>query len=365
MKQPLTSLWIINVIKAVASQLIVLHHFISYGPLARTLKSHATELFDWLYHDGRMAVQAFLVVGGFLAARSLSPHPGSLAFEPSGRVVFRLAWHRYVRLVSPYVVALLLAIVFAACARFLMQDPDTPAAPSFKQILCHLFLIHDIVGLDALSAGVWYIAIDLQLFCLLLLMLWLSQRLAIAFRLKADSLALLLLISLSASSLFWFNRYDSMDMWAIYFVGAYALGVLVQWSCESNPKQPWLLLLLLIYALALAVEWRTRLVVSLVIGSLLWLGHRSNLHPMLGLGHRKVIDWLSRISYSVFLVHYPVVLLIGTIIALHWPENVTMAAMGYLMAWLATLGLAHLLYSRVETKVGFKPDFLPIHRSIG
>lgn len=350
MKAVQTSLWFVDAIKALASQLIVWHHFIAYGPMARTLRPHASGLFDWLFNDGRMAVQAFLVVGGFLTARSLAPRPGVLAFESSGGALVQLVWGRYIRLLRPYLLALLLAIVVAACARFLMQDPDTPAPASFKQLLFHVLLIHDIAGVDALSTGVWYVAIDLQLYGLLIFMLWLSQRLASVGGLGARAVSLLLIIGLAALSLLWFNRVDSLDIWCIYFFGAYSLGVIVQWRTAEHTdeklKSPWLLILLLVYVLALFLQWRVHLVVSLLTATVLWLGLNTKFLPVPSIG--KFIGWLSRISYSVFLIHYPVVLLVGTVIAWRWPESVPSAIVGYLVAWLLTLGLAHAVYCYVE-----------------
>ena len=45
-------------------------------------------LTSWLFDYGRMAVQVFLVVGGFLAASSLAPR-GEAAFSQPGRLIFR------------------------------------------------------------------------------------------------------------------------------------------------------------------------------------------------------------------------------------------------------------------------------------
>lgn len=53
------TVWIIDFIKALASQLIVWHHFVSYGPLIKTLRPYASGVVDWLFVDARMAVQAF------------------------------------------------------------------------------------------------------------------------------------------------------------------------------------------------------------------------------------------------------------------------------------------------------------------
>lgn len=63
----------IDALKAVASQLIVLHHLAFYGPMSDVANGLAPALFSWLSQDARIAVQIFLVIGGFLAARTLAP----------------------------------------------------------------------------------------------------------------------------------------------------------------------------------------------------------------------------------------------------------------------------------------------------
>ena len=57
----------VDLLKAVASQLIVLHHLAFYGPMAHQARPLAPALFDWLAGPARMAVQVFLVTGGFLS----------------------------------------------------------------------------------------------------------------------------------------------------------------------------------------------------------------------------------------------------------------------------------------------------------
>jgi peptidoglycan/LPS O-acetylase OafA/YrhL len=68
----------------------------------------APGLTDWLYDYGRMAVQVFLVVSGFLAASALAPG-GVATFGPPARLVFR----RYLRLVRPFLVALAVTVAVA------------------------------------------------------------------------------------------------------------------------------------------------------------------------------------------------------------------------------------------------------------
>jgi peptidoglycan/LPS O-acetylase OafA/YrhL len=62
----------IDLLKALACSLIVLHHLAFYCPMADYVRSMAPTLMDGLADYGRIAVQVFLVMGGFLAARPFS-----------------------------------------------------------------------------------------------------------------------------------------------------------------------------------------------------------------------------------------------------------------------------------------------------
>jgi hypothetical protein len=164
---PGTSLTVVDTIKAVASQVIVLHHLAFYGLLSNAVEPHAPAVLDWLSEYGRIAVQCFLVVGGFLAARSLMPSLGA-TWRPIGASSLPpLLWKRYVRLMRPYLVALLMAVAAAWLARWLVADPDIPQAPTLAQLGWHLLLLQDLMESPALSAGVWYVAIDMQLYALM------------------------------------------------------------------------------------------------------------------------------------------------------------------------------------------------------
>ena len=64
---------LIDALKAVASQFIVLHHLAFYGPMSDFTHQLWPGLITWLSQDARMAVQVFLVISGFLSARALAP----------------------------------------------------------------------------------------------------------------------------------------------------------------------------------------------------------------------------------------------------------------------------------------------------
>ena len=211
---------LIDMIKGVACATIVWHHLAFYGPMSDIAQPLAPDLMAWLYDSGRRAVQVVLVLGGYLAAASLAPQ-GLARFDSASQQITR----RFVRLVVPYSVALLLAVLVAALVGNWMDHPSVPGAPDLGKLVANALLLQDIVGEEALSAGVWYVAIDFQLFALMALLLW-SGRIRIV--------APALVLAVATASLFWFNRDARWDNWAIYFFGSYGLGAAAWWASDRK-----------------------------------------------------------------------------------------------------------------------------------
>ena len=333
---------LIDGLKLAAAQFIVLHHLSVYGPLAEGLRALAPQLSGWLFAYGRMAVQVFLVLGGYLAARGL----GGEALARHG--LGTLLWRRYLRLALPLLAALALAMLAATLARPWLDAELVGSVPSLSQVLAHALLLHGVLGIESLSAGVWYVAIDLQLYALLALLLWAGR--------ERPLLARLTIVALVALALFVFNLDPGLDNWAVYFFGAYGLGVLFRWA-ERLRRPGWgLALLSLLAGLALAYEFRERLVVALTA---LWLlalglrwrgealpGWRAALQRLLALGGQS--------SYSLFLVHFPVCLLVNAAFEALAPAEPRsgwiLAALA--LAWGLSQGAGLAFYRWVELPAG-------------
>lgn len=348
MKDPETSVGTIDLIKAVASQLIVLHHFVIYGPMSGAVRSIAADLMDWLAADARLAVQAFLVMGGFLAAKSLIPSPGSASSRLMQAGLLPLLLARYARLALPYVLAVALSIVCAAVARGLIADPDAPAAPTLGQFIAHVFLLQDLLDVPALSTGVWYIAIDFQLYALFVLILWSVGHFAALLNIQSGILMVKVCVGLMVASLFWLNRDSSLDEWAPYFFGSYGLGIMAQWARQSSRKPVWLIALISIVAVALVLDWRSRIAVAGVMALLLAVAPGSIPLPSNIL--RNMVARLGKISYSLFLVHYPIVMCTGAVVAWLWADDQSMNALGLVTAWLLSLFVAGVMHEFVELR---------------
>lgn len=333
------SLLLIDAIKALAAQLILLHHLALYGPMSDVVRPMAAGLVQWLEEDARMAVQVFLVIAGFLSARSLAPD----GFLRTGAPV-RAVGRRFLRLAVPYWVAIVLAVAAAAIARRLTELDHTPAPPTLAQLAANFLMLQDPLGMEALSAGLWYVAIDLQLYGLFALLLWLGS---VSTR---SLLAVWLVAGMALASLLYFNRIAALDVWALYFFGAYGLGALAWWGTRLT-FGAWLLLAIAFMTLAaLAVEWRTRLALAgMTALALAWGSAGVRWHLPTGLA--RIIHALGKTSYAVFLTHYPVCLLFNALAGRFWPASPAANMASLLLAWITSLLAGACLYRWVEAPV--------------
>jgi peptidoglycan/LPS O-acetylase OafA/YrhL len=205
-----------------------------------------------------------------------------------------------------------MAVVSNAVASHWMDHHSISAPPSVAQLLAHVFYLQDILGYQALSAGIWYLAIDFQLFALVLVLTALTRWLARALALRPQAAATLTratLATLAVASLFWFNRDSGFDRWAIYFFGAYFVGMVLRWALAGLIPSGYLWAYLVLMMAAVAVEWRVRLLVAALTAVIvMFAGNRQILQSW---PKSPLIAYLGQTSFSLFLVHFPVCLVVN------------------------------------------------------
>lgn len=340
----------VDLFKIVAVQLIVLHHLAFYGPMSDQVELIAPALIAWLDDYARIAVQVFLVTGGFLAARSLSPL-GTPGITRPWRTIGR----RYLKLVPPFLVATLLAVAASALASLWMTHASISAPPTIRQLAAHALLLHGVLGYASLSAGAWYVAIDFQLYAMMTLLLWMSG----VFATRRPALWLLpgLVVLLSALSLLVVNRDAAWDDWAPYFFGSYGLGAIAWWARDlrRSPATARLLLgaMLLPAIAALMIDFRSRIAVAVVLACALVLINRSAIGDAWNQDRR--LDWIDRLgkmSYSVFLIHFPICLVVNAWFNHFAPAEPLWQGLGMLTAWVGSLLAGALFHQWIELPLG-------------
>jgi peptidoglycan/LPS O-acetylase OafA/YrhL len=333
---------LLDAMKGLGCIAIVLHHLAVYGPMSDVVRGDFPAIIGGLEIYGRLAVQMFFVLAGFLVAAQLAPE--GQPSTSSTTSALGLILKRYRRLVTPFVFAIACAILITAIVRPWFVHDSLSAPPSLAQLLAHALLLHDLTGVEALSAGVWYVAIDFQLFIFTVLLTAFSARVAPTWRWVFPCL----MIALAAASLWVLNRHNQYEDYAPYFFGAYALGMLAYWSTRNTLGGIFLLTIATLGSVALWLQFRNPIVVALataiivaLAGQCGWLAQ----WPRPGL-----LTWLGQRSYSIFLIHYGFVIGMNALWARLFPTGVLINAVGMMLAVLISVGAGALLYRYVESQ---------------
>ena len=339
--------FLLDLLKAVACLLIVLHHLAFYGPMSDVVFQAWPRLINELYDHGRLAVQVFLVCSGFLTAASLQKKQ-SLDW----RQALPMIRHRYLRLVIPYLMALSATVLVTEWIRPEFDFASLSATPDWGQAWAHIALMEHLLGMESLSAGVWYVAIDFQLYLLVLISLVVVNRFVVQrASLRANRVLWQVWLVLTLLSLIRWSLNDDLDIYGLYYFGAYGLGLLAFRARQSRiPLKGWVILTLMgLLALWVDPRWRvtTAWSVALLLAS---APDRWSAVPAAPGIWRQGVQRLSRISYSVFMIHYAVSLLVSALVTAFWPESVLANGLGMLVAVLGAVLAGAGLYQLTEKK---------------
>jgi peptidoglycan/LPS O-acetylase OafA/YrhL len=338
---------IIHLLRAIGSHVIVWHHLAFYGPVSDIAYTTSPVFFDWLVDYGRMAVQVFFVMGGFVTARKLS-RPQRWTARVLGSEIIA----RYRRIGIPYLAALVMAVFANEVARRSMEHESISATPSVKQLMAHAVFLQDVLDYEPLTAGIWYLAIDFQLGILALVVLAVAQWARGSDPEAGFRAAQWIFWPLAAASLFWLNRLEQFDHYALYFFGSYFTGMVVAWTLAGRLPRAALLAYIALVAVALAVDWRPRLVVAVATGLMIFAAE---------ITHEKRTAWASRIwalarfwgdrSYSLFLIHFPVCLVLTAWIAEYVIDRPHAALGVMILEYVVSLIAAVIFYRLIEGRV--------------
>lgn len=334
----------IDNIKGIACLLILFHHLAFYGPMSDVANTVIPKIIDFLLYYARLAVAVFFCVGGFLTGLKLS-EPNFFAKHSVQKVI----WHKYLRLVIPYLGAITLAIAASFVASRLMEHHSISAMPDIPQLLSHLFFLQNILGYESLSAGLWYVAIDFQLFAVCALLVFLVEKLSPAswsYR-RTRLITLIIFSALTIASVIFFNRHEIYDVWFIFFFATYGLGLLTAFLVKSQSNHFLILSVAAITIFSLYYQdFRERLSVALLMAFLLFSSYES--HWSKSKLWNNPLRKIGEMSYSIFLVHFPVSLVVSGIWSQLHPSDPWMNVLGMGVSAVLSLLIAIPFYKYIE-----------------
>jgi peptidoglycan/LPS O-acetylase OafA/YrhL len=272
---------------------------------------------------GHFSVAVFIVLSGFCLT---IPVAKSDQIELKGGFA-RYVSRRFTRIIPPYYFALLLSLIFIFFLPILQIKSNTvwdgKIPVTTNSIIAHILLIHNFSNdwINNINGPLWSVATEWQIYFVfpLLILIWRKYNLTISF---LSAIVLGFLIS---------RTNQSIHSW---FLGLFAMGMFASVICFSRndlfssirsrinwPILSWIAAILLVAFLALLRFKHVSLLVSeSVVGFLICVNLISftlnelsmNKKPLLlRFFNSKVAVFLGSFSYSIYLIHSPILAFIN------------------------------------------------------
>ncbi|QYC38110.1 O-acetyltransferase OatA [Nonomuraea coxensis DSM 45129] len=326
-------------IRGLAALFVVLHHcwLLSFpGFPADTGPGWA----GWLLY-GHFAVVVFIALSGF----SLAVSPARSGWRLGGlrRFARRRAW----RILPPYWAALLFSL---AVAWLLVPQPGQPV-PTAKTVVVYGLLLQDVFGSPSPNGALWSIAVEAQLYFVFPLLLLLVRRLG-AWAMAAVVAVVVVAVGVLAA----YVPVTGMLMRLTpQFAVLFAVGVLAAAVLRTRTRFPlhWAAAVAAVPVLVLIVaqgsEWTVArffwvdLALAPAAGLLLAAVALGRPRPLVRLLDTRPVRALGSFSYSLYLVHAPIVVAVNHFLVAPLLEP----GVGRLAALLAVAAPASVLFARV------------------
>ena len=261
---------IINDIRGVAALSVSLFHFIC----SNLFNDYS---FTYIFDFGRKGVQIFFIVSSIVIP--LSMIKSNYKIED----FFNFLKIRLTRIEPPYIVALILGIIYLNIRDYFPGENNINLSPSIKDIILHLgYLIPFFENSHWISKVFWTLAIEFQFYIILALIF--------PFFFKNKIITLLIILSVISISFFFTNPYF-FPYWAPYF----GLGIIYALYKSTTINKFNFTLLIALFSI---ITFLNQGFLDLIIGlSTIFIIHFFKNYS------NFITSFLGKISYSLYLTH--------------------------------------------------------------
>lgn len=328
-------------IRGLGALSIATFHIWDYGPLPIAAEQWLPQVRQAIFTWGWVAVHWFFVISGLVAVYTWRDEP--LTLRRAGRHLSR----RVLRLGVPYwLVVALVAGLTAVAIRGWNDRSLNEELPTWSQLAAHGLFLQDIVGQPHLSTGLWFVCIEVQFGLLFLALTAVVQRLGGQSRRPSGGVLLLVFAPLALWSLFVAVSESESDMWVWHFYCHIFFGILIGFVLKQAVHPIWFWVYVAAAGLRLVWDYEDNVASAFVAGTTIGAAsHLGGLQTWLG---QAAFQYLGRISYSLFLIHYPVSWLVGKLGHGLTGDHPQWAVFWLVLSLAASVPAAHALHRGAE-----------------
>jgi hypothetical protein len=346
----------IDALRGVAASAVFVYHLTYVNPFARDLESILPRRVSWLAAEAEHGVEVFFVLSGFVIVLSLSST--QVSSHAAGRFMVR----RQARLDPPYWAAVLLGAGALAFEAMLGYQAEGLSVGAFALNLVYL---QNITGSVQVLPVAWSLCLEIQFYASLILGLlaarrWRGRRrragVGEALPPEVRRAGVVVTIFVTGAASLWASRFMSdhvISTWAVGTWHLFALGALA--AMALHIRSPWArstfvaLLAMELFAIVLAIPPHS--VASLVAGaSAAGFIVLSAAVPAVakGVGAVRVLQYLGSRSYSLYLVHLTVIVVVTRVGYKLTGGGVAGAVAWTLVAGVASFAAAEAFFRAIE-----------------
>jgi peptidoglycan/LPS O-acetylase OafA/YrhL len=329
----------IDGIRGFAALAVVLYH------VPHKLRE-AASIPDWLevlFSNGLFGVDAFFVLSGFVMALSVSSGDWRLSYLP------RFMARRSLRLDPSYWLAIAIELMLGWVGLHLLADAYP--FPSWSEVGAHLFYLQGVLGFEQISDVFWTLCFEVQFYLLLVGTLVVTHKLFPAGGVKMLTTLSVILASLVVWSLLVRSGLAPEPNGGLVVVRLYQFGFGIIAYLIASRRGPQVLLLSAVTSIVGARLLAGAFVESLVMGTAAAICCSSLRHTSVNRwSQNSVVQFLGRISYSLYLYHASIVgrSAAVTLLLVERTGYSWLPIMGIVASVIGSILFSYLLYALVE-----------------
>lgn len=333
----------VDALRGVAASMVVMLH-LTYAHMPAVPDASQSPFVIGVRYFGGTGVQIFFVISGFVIAHSLRNT------VPSGRSISAFILRRQLRLDPAYWVTIAMALAFVAIGRTALSDPQP--LPSTRELVANVFYFHVLTRQRPILEVAWTLCIEIQFYLVFILLLWGVHRANGRNVDRVPTYAAPLVLLTGAASLI---LKIPQPGWFTVFWSYFAVGVLISWTIRRKIS--------FFYPLALLTAMAIN--AALVQGLPMWIGTGTGFVILVVGAQGRLTEWaggavlqyLGRISYSLYLVHQLFISVIHNFYRRLALSNGYIEILSLAVTVCVSIAVAHILHTIVE-----KPTMKLSHR---
>lgn len=281
-------------LRGVAALWVVLYHL--WGAIERRDVDWVMGAVSEFFHAGWLGVDIFFVLSGFVITHSVTKIKVTPTFIP------KFILRRSMRIDPPYWAAIVLAIVFMVLKNTFFPA-ESVTLPSIEKITAHIFYLQDILGFGNISSVFWTLCLEFQFYLIFAIMYQLYGFLDYS---KKQVWSHILLFSgvlfCAVSPALRFSSFDLPISGTILpYAYEFILGV-IAYNCVNNKFSYGYLIFGAILSVGVTTFFKP-FYFGLVPVTTIFVIYISSEFGAIKFLKSFTIQWLGKISYSLYLTH--------------------------------------------------------------